>query len=219
MGGGLRISVCSDADSWINVYVPQLLLDWLVGGHEVRWAHGADELPDGDLCFYLSYKRIVSRFILAKHENNLVVHESDLPKGRGWSPLTWQILEGKQQIPVTLFEASETVDSGPIYLQEWIHLNGNELVEDLRFLQAKVTCHLCRRFVASYPDILDCARLQKGEPTYYRRRTPVDSQVDPDKTIRSQFNLFRVADNQLYPVWFEIDGTRYILKITKDEMD
>jgi methionyl-tRNA formyltransferase len=30
------------------------------------------------------------------------VHESALPQGQGWSPMTWQILEGASPIPVTL---------------------------------------------------------------------------------------------------------------------
>ncbi len=215
MGGGLRISVCSDAGSWINTYVPELLLEWLADGHEVRWAHDAEALPEGDICFFLSYGKIVNAGLLAKNKNNLVVHESDLPKGRGWSPLTWQVLEGAKSIPVTLFEAADKVDSGPIYLQEKIDLHGSELIEDLRCLQANSTNHLCRVFVAGYPHILNKAHAQNGDATYYRRRYPVDSQLDPDKTVREQFNLLRVSDNLRYPVWFELDGNKYRLKIEK----
>lgn len=216
MGGGRwRISVCSDAISWINAYIIELLLDWAVDGHEVRWAHDASTLPAGDVCFYLSYGKIVNADLLSKNKNNLVVHESDLPKGRGWSPLTWQVLEGANSIPVTLFEAAEAVDSGPIYLQEKIDLYGNELVEDLRYFQAISTIHLCKAFMANYPYVLKKACAQNGDATYYRRRYPVDSQLDPDQTIRKQFNRLRVSDNLRYPAWFEIDGNRYRLKIDK----
>jgi len=218
-GGGWRISVCSDATSWINVYMPELLLEWSADSHEVRWAHDAEVLPEGDMCFYLSYGKIVNASLLARNKNNLVVHESDLPKGRGWSPLTWQVLEGADSIPVTLFEAAEEVDSGPIYLQETIDLHGNELVEELRDLQAASTIHLCRGFVEDYPYALNKARMQNGDPTYYCRRYPADSQLNPDQTIREQFNLFRVADNLRYPVWFDLDGSKYRLKIDKLKMD
>jgi len=213
--GRWRISVCSDATSWINVYIIELLLEWVLDGHEVRWAHDASTLLEGDLCFYLSYGKIVNADLLAKNKNNLVVHESDLPKGRGWSPLTWQVLEGANSIPLTLFEAAEVVDSGPIYLQGKIDLYGNELIEDLRCLQAVSTIHLCRVFVADYPHILNKAHAQNGGATYYRRRSPVDSQLDPDQTIREQFKLLRVSDNLRYPAWFEIDGNRYRLRIDK----
>ena len=46
-----------------------------------------------------------------------MTHASDLPKGRGWSPHIWQVLEGKQEIRVSLLEAEDAVDSGAIWHQ------------------------------------------------------------------------------------------------------
>ena len=66
-----------------------------------------------DIVFYLGYHSIVSDDVLALSGNNVVVHESNLPKGRGWTPLTWQVLEGHDQITLTLFEATTRVDAGP----------------------------------------------------------------------------------------------------------
>jgi len=211
----LRICVCSDMASWINVYIPRVMNDWLAAGHQVSWAHDAAELPAGDICFYLSYGRISDPDILAKFRNNLVVHESDLPKGRGWSPLTWQLLEGRDVIPVTLFEAAQAVDSGQIYAQENIYLDGTELVEQLRLLQVEATFRLCKAFVADYPKSLAKARSQQGEPTYYPRRRPIDGQLDLNQSLRAQFNLLRVSDDERYPAWFEVSGTIYNLLIKK----
>ncbi len=210
-----RISVCSDERSWINAHIPQLLLDWLTEGRRVTWTHDATALEAGDICFYLGYEHLVGPEVLARHRNNLVVHESDLPKGRGWSPLTWQVLEGADVIPVTLFEAAQTVDSGVIYLQEWIKLDGDELVADLRRIQADATFRLCRSLVAHYPQSVNKTRPQTGEPTYYRRRRPSDGQLDPDQSLRDQFSLLRVSDNEHYPAWFEWSGSRYTLHIDK----
>ena len=50
--------------------------------------------------------------ILALHKNNLVIHASDLPQGKGWSPMPWQIAEGRNDIVFTLFEAVAGVDAG-----------------------------------------------------------------------------------------------------------
>jgi len=218
-GGGWRISVCSDAGSWMNEYVPDLLFDWIIDGHEVRWAHDAAELPAGDMCFFLSYGKIVNNKRLMQHRNNLVVHASDLPRGRGWSPLTWQILEGADTIPVTLFEAADEVDSGPIYLQEHISFDGSELVDDLRKEQARATINLCLTFVKEYPAVLNRAKDQVGTPTHYSRRFPEDSKIDLDRSIREQINLLRVVDNERYPAWFEIAGIKISLNVSKNERD
>jgi methionyl-tRNA formyltransferase len=145
----------------------------------------------------------------------LVVHESDLPKGRGWSPLTWQILDGADHIPVTLIEAADDVDSGPVYAQCWISFEGHELIDELRAAQSEATHALCRAFVDEYPHSLAQGRMQTGTATYFPRRRPADSELDPDRTLSAQFDLLRVADNLRYPAFFEWNGRRYQMLVHK----
>lgn len=209
----LAITLCSDQGSWINDAMPELVLDCLTAGHRVTWSHSADEAPAGDLCFYLSYGRIVDRDVRSKYAHNLVVHESDLPQGRGWAPMSWQILEGASSITVTLLEAEDDVDAGAIYLQDKIDLSGDELCADWRALQARSTFKLCREFIENYPAVLAQARPQAGEATFYRRRRAEDSRLNPDLSIREQFNLFRIVNNQDYPAFFELNGKRYRIQI------
>jgi UDP-2,4-diacetamido-2,4,6-trideoxy-beta-L-altropyranose hydrolase len=209
------IGICSDTDSWINLYIPQLVIGWMEKGHKVSWVHDANDFTKGDMSFYLSYGSIVNKDVLNLFRNNLVVHESGLPRGKGWSPLTWQVLEGASTIPITLFEAEENVDSGVIYLQRNIELKGDELVDDLRQAQVEATISLCCSFVDDYPNVTYKPQTQSGEVSYYSRRYPKDSKIDIDRTIRSQFNIFRVSDNKRYPVWFETDNTLYTLQIDK----
>jgi methionyl-tRNA formyltransferase len=218
MGGGqcCSLAVLSDQQSWINHYIPGLLLDWLLQGHAVLWAHRPEELRSGDFCFMLGCGQIVPQATLDMFRHTLVVHESDLPQGKGWSPLTWQVLEGKDHIPVTLLEAEDKVDSGKIYAQRWIQLQGHELVDALRHKQAEATISLCHKFVARYPDIVAAAREQEGEESFYPRRGPKDSQLDPEKSIKDQFNLLRVVDNERYPAWFELAGQKYTIEIKKN---
>lgn len=210
---GLSIAMCSDSSSWINPFLPELLLSWLEAGHCVAWGHSASELPEGDICFYLSYGRIVDSATRSRFKNNLVVHESDLPKGRGWSPMTWLILASESRIPVTILEAVDQVDAGPIYLQEWINLTDQELSSEWRQLQANATVKLCQRFVSEYPTILSKARRQEGEASFYPRRRPIDSELDPHKSIAEQFNVLRVVDNKSYPAFFEYLGRRFVLQV------
>lgn len=210
-----NISILSDLDSWVNNYIPQLISRLEKEHHQVRWVHQASLIPEGDFVFYLGCGQIVKSDILQRNKHNLVVHESALPLGKGWSPLTWQILEGNNDIPITLFEASTLVDSGVIYLQDTLHFNGFELINDLRELQAQKSIDMCLSFIYRYPDIVAQGIPQQGESTFYRRRTLQDSLLDPDKTIKEQFNLLRVVDNERYPAFFEINNETYILKIEK----
>ena len=210
------IGILSDKTSWLNDYISEFQRDLLDKGHRVLWVHNKNKLLSGDFCFYLSCGQIVPQNILEQFRNNLVVHESDLPSGKGWSPLTWQILEGKHRIPVTLFEAAVKVDSGVIYDQEWIELDGHELIGELREKQAKASMDLCKRFLEGYPEILGNARVQKGIESYYPRRSKSDSMIDPAQSIEAQFDLLRVVDNQKYPAFFQYRNHRYLLKIEKE---
>ena len=214
-GGPLRISIISDRRSWINDSVAGLVLEWVEDGHRVSWGHLIEQVPPGELCFYLSCGQLAPPDVLERFQHNLVVHESDLPLGRGWSPLSWQIIEGASDIAVTLFEAESSVDSGCIYAQVWLHFDGTELVTELRAAQAVATISLCRNLVEEYPQSVLRGRPQVGSGTNFRRRAPADSALDPNLTLGDQFDLLRTVDNDRYPATLEIRGGKYRLSIER----
>lgn len=214
--GGARIGVVSDATSWLNPYLAKLTGTWLREGHLVDWCHDAADVADSEACFYLSYGSIVANDVLARHRHNLVVHASDLPQGRGWSPMTWSILSGGTSVTVTLLEAVEQVDAGRIYEQRRLCLSGHELVDQWRAQQADVLLRLCRWAVDNLDNLADHARPQRGEPSWLPRRRPADSRLDPESTLAEQFDLLRVVDNERYPAFLEHRGHRYRLAIELD---
>lgn len=212
---GLFITICSDSGSWINPWIASLVTEWSLQGHQCSWVHQAKEAPGGTISFYLGYGRIVKKDLLAKYRNNLVVHESDLPYGKGWSPLTWQILQGKSRIPVVLMEAVEKLDSGPIYRKIWMEFNGDELLNELREKQAEATINLCRNFVDHYPASAREGAPQQGEESFFPRRRPEDSELNPHESLAQQFNLLRVADPLRYPAFFKHGGQNYRVHVQK----
>ncbi|SEJ87959.1 Formyl transferase [Propionispira arboris] len=211
-----NIAIVYDQDSWITSYVDILEEKLVILGHQVKKLYHFDKKNRYDFVFLLSYSEIVKKEFLQLNKHNLVVHESDLPKGKGWSPLTWQILEGKTQIPITLFEATEKVDNGEIYLQKNLMFDGFELIGELREVQGNITIELCLDFVCDYEKIVKKRRKQIGKGTYYSKRLPSDSNLDINKTIKEQFNLLRVVDNKKYPAYFEMENHKYILEIRKE---
>ena len=214
--GKYKIAIVTDKASWSKPYVEQLAIEFRKMGHSIVCRYSFDKKNSYDFVFLLSCQEIIKKDFLRLNRHNLVVHASALPKGKGWSPLTWQILEGKSCIPITLFEATEHVDAGCIYLQEEMHFDGTELIDDLRDVVGAATCSLCLAFVREYPSILQKAREQSGEESFYMRRKPEDSRLDLDKPLRDQINLLRVVDNERYPAFFEWKGKRYYIAICQD---
>ena len=210
----MKIQILTDNPySWIIPYVLKLIPILELKGHTVLHKNHHNEIEIGDILFLLSCENKFDDLKLNKL--NIVIHESQLPKGRGWSPLTWHVIEGKNEIPITLFEASNEIDSGNIYLTSSIKLDGTELVDDLREKQGSETNSLIVRFIDNLNDLQPIS--QSGEPTYYRKRSKNDSEIDIFKLIRDQFNLLRVCDNERYPAFFYKDEKKYILKIYKSD--
>lgn len=197
-------------NSWIIPYASKLRDDIISKfNYEVTLINEHDDVKKGNILCLLSCENIFNKLDL--NDFNLVVHESNLPKGKGWSPLTWQVIEGKNRIPITLFEAVEKVDAGRIYLQSFIELTGKELLSEIKELQGKMTIDLILKFLKNFHKIK--GQDQKGDSTYYPKRGPINSELDINKSIKNQFNLLRVCDNERYPAFFKIDNKKYIIKI------
>lgn len=211
----LKITFLIDSpDNWMAP-LTQEFMRRLKQEHQVKLVHKEEDIPKGDILFILSFYKLVANKYLQFNKHNLVVHASRLPAGKGWSPATWQILEGKNKIPLTLFEAVEKVDAGEIYDVEELILDGTELINQWQEKMGMKILEMAQRFIDKYPDTQ--GRPQRGETSFYPRRTPKDSELDISKSIEAHFNQFRVVDNEKYPAYFNFKGKKFILKIYNED--
>jgi methionyl-tRNA formyltransferase len=213
-----KIAVLTSEQSWFVPYSFKLVHILRDKGYnsELFYKH-EDITNDYEIVFILSYFRIIKNEFLKRHKHNIVVHGSDLPKGKGWAPIFWQILENKNEVPITLFEANENVDDGHVYLKDVIYYEGHELNGEIREKQAKKTIELCLDFLEKYENISPTP--QEGLSTYYRKRNPNDSELDLNKSLKEQVNLLRIVNNEDFPAFFYYKGHKYIIKIFKDESE
>ncbi len=184
--------------------------------HYVTLNDTIDGLPGGDLLFLISCSRIVGPEIRSTYRHALVIHSSNLPEGRGWSPLTWQLLEGRSNIAVTLLCADDPVDSGDIWARRWLHFEGHELFDEINSALFETELELMDYAVNQ------CGQIQPepqddSKASWYPRRRPEDSRLDPHKTLAEQFDLLRVVDPVRYPAFFEFRGHRYEVTICKKD--
>ena len=202
--------IIDNPNSWMWQHI-QILKDALsIFTDDVRVFKNADEIRNGDILFILSCDKILDVKALSKHKNNIVIHESDLPIGKGWSPLSYQVECGLNKIPITLFEADEILDSGKWYLKDTINLVGYELIDQIRKKQAVKSFEMIEHYLSQYPMI---GNTQKGKDSYYKKRSLKNQALDVDKSLREQFDILRVCDNNNYPATFSIFGRKYTLKI------
>ena len=156
-----------------------------LSGFNFTKIYDVKDISNFDLVFVLGYTRIINTRQVNKNCQLYLVHESDLPLGKGFAPVQWQILEGKNDIVVSLLELSEHVDSGDIVGQATINFNGTELYDEIRKKQANATYDLIIKFLEKYPAIEKTP--QSGNSTFYRKRGPSDSELDIEKQSGSIF--------------------------------
>lgn len=210
----LTVTVLIDnLGSYLYDYVDRLMDAIKEKGHDAILTGKVEDVRAGDVLFILGCNAILGADILSRNAHNIVVHPSKLPEGRGSAALVNKILEGEDTVWLTLFEAVAQVDAGDYYYQEPITFEGHELSDEIRKKQTMKVFELALRFLDDYERLEP--KKQEGESTFYKRRTPKDSKLDIDTTIREQFNLLRVCDNERYPAFFEHLGHTYVVRIEK----
>jgi methionyl-tRNA formyltransferase len=206
--------LCSDAGHPVRPWLDDWAGKQTAAGHVAHVVERKAHLKGGDVLFLVSSHEIIRRDTRSLYKASLVLHASALPEGRGWSPHVWQVSCGMNSLTVTLLEAADAVDSGPIWLQERVQLQGHELHDEInaRIFQAELS--LMSQAIGGFGQITPVPQAEHGA-SYYRRRVPEDSRLDPQRSIESQFDLLRVADPQRYPAFVELRGHRYQIVIRK----
>jgi len=210
----MRISIlCSEKTHPIR----DTLDDWIErskAGHDVELASKAAELAGGDLLFLIACHEIVGPGTRNRFRKTLVIHSSDIPEGRGWSPQVWAIIEGRDEITVSLLEADDAVDSGRIWAKRRVKIADHELYDEINEKLFRAWIELMDFAVANFETVEPCPQ-DSAQATYYRHRRPQDSQIDPSRSISEQFDALRIADPNRYPAFFHLRGHRYEILLRK----
>jgi methionyl-tRNA formyltransferase len=211
----MRISLlCSDEQHPVNVYLKR----WISAKqeiHQVELVRKKHDLSGGDILFLISCSEILGDADRAAYGATLVLHASDLPRGRGWSPHIWQLIDGAEEITLSLLEAEDKVDSGRIWKKLKFPVPKHALWDEINEALFLAEIELVDFAVNEFSHIRQNTQDPSIEPSYYPRRTPADSQIDPSKSITSQFDRIRVCDPNRFPAFFELHGKKYKLKLEK----
>ena len=142
--------------------------------------------------FFPHWSWIVPSAIYDNHEC-ILFHMTDLPFGRGGSPLQNLVASGIKETKVCAVRMTKELDAGPIYLRERLPLAGTaqQIFENLAELTMQMIGEICR----SEPDPIP----QSGEPTAFRRRTADMSEIPQSGSIEYMYDHIRMLDADGYP--------------------
>ena len=129
-----------------------------------------------------------------KNFDCVVFHMTDLPYGRGGSPLQNLIVENKESTKISALRVQKGIDTGPIYFKSELSLEGSALEIFERFSKTV--------YSEMIPQFLEKSLFptpQEGEPTIFKRRKKEDGSLDKADTIQDIYNYIRMLDAPGYP--------------------
>jgi len=211
----MKISIlCSSVGHPVNVWLER----WVSANgeaHSIELVRKKSGLSGGDLLFLISCGEILKKNDRAAYKKCLVIHASDLPRGRGWSPHIWQIIEGKTMIDVSLIEAEDKVDTGDIWHQVSIEIPKHYLYDEINEAIFDAEIELMNFAVSNFDTVIPKKQSETKSSTYYPLRHPDDSILNPSLSIEKQFDLIRVCDPNRFPAFFELRGEKYKIRLEK----
>ena len=128
--------------------------------------------------FFIYWNWIVPKEITDNFEC-ICFHMTDLPYGRGGSPLQNLILCGHKTTKMTMFRMTDEIDAGQIYMKRDLSLDGT--AEQIYIRGAKLAIDMI---------------------TEFKRRTPDDSRLPLDGDIEKLHDFIRMLDAETYPKAF-----------------
>ena len=143
------------------------------------------------------------------HWPTVIFHMTDLPYGRGCSPLQNLIQWGHSSTMLTALRCGAELDAGDIYIKEPLSLHGT--AEEI-FLRADALIEqMMQRIVCESPQ----PKPQQGEAVLFSRRKPAQSNLANCSAgdLDACYNQIRMLDAEGYPhAFIEFNGMRFELR-------
>lgn len=124
---------------------------------------------------------------------SVVFHMTDVPFGRGGSPLQNLIARGIYETRISALKCMEEVDAGPVYLKKNLSLHGT--AEEIYIRAANVVEEMIVEMVNNEP----VPHAQQGEIVCFERRKPEDGDISGLSRLSEVFDHIRMLDAEGYP--------------------
>lgn len=163
-----------------------------------------------DMLFFLHWSWRVEPAIFEQYPC-VCFHMTDVPYGRGGSPLQNLIQRGHRETVLTALQMTGELDAGPVYLKQPLSLQGTA-AEILR-RATNQSFGMIGQLVRELP----LPRPQQGQPVVFERREPADSVLPEDRTIADLHDHIRMLDGEGYPPAF-LDWGHYRLEFAQPRL-
>jgi methionyl-tRNA formyltransferase len=131
-------------------------------------------------------------------------HMTDVPFGRGGSPLQNLIVRGVRETRLTALRMSAEFDAGPVYMNLPLSLDGG--AEEIYWRATRLSAEMIQRIIQREPEPVP----QRGTVVNFKRRKPEESELGTLASLDEVYDFIRMLDAEGYPhAFLERAGFRF----------
>lgn len=181
--------------------------EWLATDEDLSALANMSLITKRENLLFANIERLNPKYIFVPHwshiipseiyENfkTIIFHMTDLPFGRGGSPLQNLILTGQTHTKISAIDCETGLDTGPIYLKKDLSLDGT--AQEI-FVRAS---GIIKQMIQSILIENMMPIPQQGEPIIFKRRKPAQSNLATTHLadIQGIYDFIRMLDAPGYP--------------------
>ena len=165
-----------------------------------------------DYIFFPHWSNIVPSNITGKFDC-VCFHMTDLPFGRGGSPLQNLIVRGVEETKLSALKMVEQIDAGPIYKKDDLKLDGSAL-EIFERTAALIIEQI--KFIVQHRPIPEPQRNINADT--FTRRSELQSKINHINNLKDLYDHIRMLDAPGYPKAY-IDMSGFKFEFDSAELD
>lgn len=196
-------------DQYVRKYLPRSQFRILIG----------TELPKDSTKYSIiipwSYRRQIQN---TKNYKNLVIfHTSDLPQGRGWSPIANLFLNDSPMYTMTGFLPNRKIDDGDVILKLSFPMKSVYTATILRKWDEELSVVATRILLDKFDgNELSGKEQENSQATYFEKRNPEMGELNLNDSLLEDLNLLRSAEDE-HPCFIFYQGDKF--RVTIEPMD
>jgi len=161
--------------------------------------------------FFIHWNWLVPKDIWQQFEC-VCFHMTDVPYGRGGSPLQNLIVRGHNTTKLTALRMVEEMDAGPVYTKRALSLEGS--AHDIYWRAGELSFDIIHWMIEQEPHPVP----QEGETVIFKRRKPEQSRLPTQGNITELYDHIRMLDAPTYPPAF-LEYGDFMIEFSQADID
>lgn len=188
----------------------ELLTDLKIVETSFSDLHKTLQIYRGGNLLSIGFPYLVMKASLDLFQVAINVHPTLLPKYRGPNSGAHVIANGEEESGSTVHFMTENADEGEIIAQQSIPLTKFDTTKSMQRKIYEIEPDLVLTAINALSLDKTFFRQMESEATSFKKRTPGDSEIDPEQRLIDLYDSIRSSDPEEYPAFFTLMGKKSV---------